>query len=90
MNESTTDRDKTVPENCPCCGGVKTKLGQPSARWFYSCDSYLYAGDTELRDQTDLCFALGAVKEAVSLLQEISAQAPSLQGRIDTFISENT
>ena len=71
---------------CPRCGRPRTNEGQPSRRWFYSCGSYLYAGEKILRDRTDICEAVEALNDAAELLAEIMRDEVNHQDEAEKWL----
>lgn len=74
------------PQTCPGCGRTATAEGQPSRRWFFACGSYMYDGDTTLRDRTDLCHAVEALNAAAQLLNEIRRDEVNAQDQAEKWL----
>ncbi len=67
-------KSAAIPEKCPACAMPRNNQGQPSNRHFFGCESYLYEGDTDLRDQTDLCRLRASMLEAWKLVNAMAGQ----------------
>lgn len=82
MSETLNDR----PLSCPRCQSPLTQEGQPSRRRFFGCGSYIYAGESGLRDQTDLCEAREAVNAATILFQAIARDEVNHQDEAEKWL----